>query len=192
MKKLASLFIIVGIVFLAIFGYQYYQIQAAGQQSLEQAEQALSTERFSDGDALDVDEFEASIGDSIGLLSIDTIDATLPIVAGTNPDELDKGVGHHSSTAYPGQNDQILLSGHRDTVFTRLGEVEVGDIISVELPYGTFEYEMVDSKIVDADDTTVIGSTAPDEELIISTCYPFGYLGNAPDRYVLYAVPYEE
>ncbi|GAE95081.1 hypothetical protein JCM21714_4290 [Gracilibacillus boraciitolerans JCM 21714] len=48
---------------------------------------------------------------------------------------------------------------------------------------------MVNSKIVDADDTTIIKSTAPDEELVITTCYPFSYVGNAPERYIIYAKP---
>src|SRR5699024_5895493 len=113
----------------------------------------------------------------------------IPIIEGTDPDELKRGVGHMAQTAYPGENEQIVLSGHRDTVFRSLGDVEVGDIIKVQLPHGTFEYEMVDSIIVSADDTSVIKSTAPNEELVISTCYPFRFVGNAPDRYVIYAVP---
>ena len=51
---------------------------------------------------------------------------------------------------------------------------------------------MTDSIIVSALDTSVIGSTAPNEELVISTCYPFRYIGPAPDRYVIYAVPVDE
>lgn len=108
---------------------------------------------------------------------------------GTDPDDLEKGVGHYKGSAYPLQNDQIVLSGHRDTVFRSLGEVKIGDTFVIELPYGEYTYEMVDSKIVDADDTTIIKSTAPREELVITTCYPFSYVGNAPDRYIIYAKP---
>ncbi|MGM0778447.1 MAG: class D sortase [Bacillota bacterium] len=126
-------------------------------------------------------------GEAIGILKIPRLKAELPIIEGTDEDELEKGVGHYSTTVFPGQPDQILLSGHRDTVFRSLGELEIGDIFLVSMPYGEFTYEITDSKIVDADDTNVIRSTAPDEILTVSTCYPFSYVGNAPSRYILNA-----
>ncbi|WP_436374995.1 class D sortase [Cytobacillus sp. BC1816] len=126
-------------------------------------------------------------GEAIGILKIPRLKAELPIIEGTDEDELDKGVGHYSTTLFPGQPDQILLSGHRDTVFRSLGELEIGDIFQVSMPYGEFTYVITDSKIVDADDTTVIRSTAPEEILTVSTCYPFSYVGNAPSRYILNA-----
>ncbi|USK39900.1 class D sortase [Cytobacillus firmus] len=126
-------------------------------------------------------------GEAIGILKIPRLKAELPIIEGTDEDELEKGVGHYSTTVFPGQHDQILLSGHRDTVFRSLGELEIGDIFEVSMPYGEFTYEITNSKIVDADDTTVIRSTAPDEILTVSTCYPFSYVGNAPSRYILNA-----
>ena len=189
MKKIAILIMTIGIVFLGFGVYQYVSIQMAEKKTHGEAVDLLARAYAEPNKEID---FNPEIGDAIGLLNIDKIDASIAIIEGTDPEELKHGVGHMAQTAFPGDNDQILLSGHRDTVFTRLGEIEVGDIIEVELPYGTFEYEMVDSIIVSADDTSVIGSTAPDEELVISTCYPFGYLGNAPDRYVIYAVPVEK
>ncbi|MBO1912069.1 class D sortase, partial [Microvirga sp. 3-52] len=116
-------------------------------------------------------------GDSIGILYIPRLDREIPIIEGTHEDELAKGVGHFSSTALPGQNDQILLSGHRDTVFRQFGELEHGDEIHVKMKNGTFVYTIFDTDIVDADDRTVIRSTAPDEILTLSTCYPFSYIG---------------
>ncbi|MCU1807649.1 class D sortase [Cytobacillus firmus] len=126
-------------------------------------------------------------GEAIGILKIPRLKAELPIIEGTDEDELEKGVGHYSTTVLPGQDDQILLSGHRDTVFRSLGELEIGDIFLVSMPYGEFTYEITDSEIVDADDPTVIRSTTPHEILTVSTCYPFSYVGNAPSRYILNA-----
>lgn len=126
-------------------------------------------------------------GETIGILNIPRLEAELPIIEGTDEDELEKGVGHYSTTVFPGQPDQILLSGHRDTVFRSLGELEIGDIFRVSMPYGEFTYEITDSEIVDDDDTTVIKSTAPHEILTVSTCYPFSYVGDAPYRYILNA-----
>lgn len=191
MKKIAFLFVFAGLVLLGIGGYQYFKIQAAEKQTMTEATELLEQSSKQDNDAQKVtpQNFFPEMGDAVGILEIPTLEAKLPIVEGTDPDDLEKGVGHYLGSAYPEQNDQIVLSGHRDTVFRSLGDVKVGDTFTVKLPYGDFEYEMVNSKIVDADDTTIIKSTAPDEELVITTCYPFSYVGNAPERYIIYAKP---
>ncbi|MFP7442846.1 class D sortase [Bacillus infantis] len=126
-------------------------------------------------------------GDIIGILEIPALKAELPIIEGTDEEELEKGVGHYAGTVFPGQKDQILLSGHRDTVFRKIGELKMGDELVVKMPYGDFTYEIIDSFIVDADDTTVIKPTAPEEILTLSTCYPFYFVGSAPERYILTA-----
>ncbi|MCK6208151.1 class D sortase [Bacillus infantis] len=126
-------------------------------------------------------------GDIIGILEIPALKAELPIIKGTDEEELEKGVGHYAGTVFPGQKDQILLSGHRDTVFRKIGELKMGDELVVKMPYGDFTYEIIDSFIVDADDTTVIKPTAPEEILTLSTCYPFYFVGSAPERYILTA-----
>jgi sortase A len=131
-------------------------------------------------------------GDIIGILEIPILKAELPIIEGTDEKELEKGVGHYAGTVFPGQNDQILLSGHRDTVFRKIGELKMGDELVVKMPYGDFIYEIIDSFIVDADDTTVIKPTAPEEILTLSTCYPFYFVGSAPDRYILTAKRVED
>ncbi|UOQ48322.1 class D sortase [Gracilibacillus caseinilyticus] len=188
MKKLAILFILAGIVLLGVGGYKYFKIQAAEKQALTEANELIEQSSKSEKKQ-EPETFFPEIGDAVGILEIPSLDAELPIVEGTDPDDLEKGVGHYRGSAYPMQQDQIVLSGHRDTVFRSLGEVDIGDTFTIVLPYGEYEYEMVDSKIVDADDTTIIKSTAPEEELVITTCYPFSYVGNAPERYIIYAKP---
>ncbi|MGG4046153.1 MULTISPECIES: class D sortase [Paenibacillus] len=133
-------------------------------------------------------QFKPRENDVIGLLEIPKIDAKLPIIEGTDEEMLDKGVGHYSSGVFPSDGEQILLSGHRDTVFRKFADLKIGDRFIVNMPYGTFEYEMKSSKIVDKDDTSVIRSMGK-EVLVLSTCYPFHYVGPAPDRYVIYAYP---
>lgn len=190
MKKIALLFMLAGIIFLSIGGYQYIKTKAAEKDALDVVHTMIES-RDSAPSTIDPSSFTANMGEPVGLLQIPSIDAELAIVEGTDPDDLEKGVGHFKSSAYPKQDDQIVLSGHRDTVFRRLGDVKIGDTFTVQLESGDYEYEMVSSKIVDADDTTIIKSTAPDEELVITTCYPFSYIGDAPDRYIIYAKPIE-
>lgn len=124
------------------------------------------------------------IGDEIGQLTIPVINATLPIFHGTDEDELERGVGHYRGSVLPGEPDHTILSGHRDTVFRELKDVEIGDELIVATSAGQFAYEVVDIYIVDAEDTTVIRPTGK-PTISLTTCYPFNFIGNAPDRYII-------
>ncbi|WP_047979547.1 class D sortase [Ornithinibacillus contaminans] len=128
-------------------------------------------------------------GEVFGVLLIPSIEAELPIIEGTDQEELKKGVGHYIGSAYPTQQDQIVLSGHRETVFQNLGDLVVGDQIIIEMPDAAYSYEVTSTDIVDAADRNVIRSTAPDELLTLTTCYPFNFIGDAPERYIIYAKP---
>ncbi|MFD2629189.1 class D sortase [Oceanobacillus kapialis] len=197
MKKLSLLLIVAGLVLLGVGGYQWFHTAQAQKNSLAEAQAMLdegakeSDETASEQPAETTESFSPEMGNTAGILHIPRLDAELPIVEGTDEDELEKGVGHYRGTAYPGQNDQIVLSGHRDTVFRSMGELELGDHLTVKVPYGNFTYEIVDTKIVDADDRTVISPTAPEEVLTLTTCYPFSFVGSAPDRYIITALPVE-
>ncbi|WP_026679462.1 class D sortase [Fictibacillus gelatini] len=125
-------------------------------------------------------------GDNIGELYIPKLHATLPIFHGTNEDELEKGVGHFAGSVLPGERDNSVLAGHRDTVFRKLGEVGKGDLLIVTTSAGKFQYKVKKVRIVDKDDRTVI-VPKPRPTLTVSTCYPFYYVGHAPKRYVLIA-----
>ncbi|WP_349774615.1 class D sortase [Virgibacillus sp. LDC-1] len=180
-----------------IGGYQWYQTNAAQNKSLQEAKQLVEKNQLpsSNGHTDTIsfpDQFNPSVGETVGLLHIPKLSAQLPIVEGTDEDELEKGVGHYRGTAYPTQQDQIVLSGHRDTVFRRMGELEIGDILTIQLPpYGSFSYEISNTKVVPANDRSIIVPTAPNEVLTVTTCYPFTYIGNAPDRYIITALPIE-
>lgn len=125
-------------------------------------------------------------GDKIGELYIPKLNATLPIYEGTVDDVLEKGVGHFLKSVLPGEKDNCVLSGHRDTVFRKLGEIGDGDTLIVRTVAGEFEYQVSKVRIVDKDDLTVI-VPKPRATLTVTTCYPFEYIGSAPERYILVA-----
>ncbi|WP_042142613.1 class D sortase [Paucisalibacillus sp. EB02] len=198
MKKIALLIIIVGFVFVGIGLYEFIKTNANQNEALAEAKSLLEESPIEDNQINSTKEetgstipsnFNPVTGETVGLLHIPKLEADIAIVEGTDPDELDKGVGHYKGTAYPLQQDQIVLSGHRETVFRRMGELELGDILTIKLPYGDFSYEIVDTYIVSADDRTVIAPTYPNEVLTLTTCYPFNFIGNAPDRYIITAHP---
>jgi len=125
-------------------------------------------------------------GETIGSLSIPALNQTFPIIEGTDKESLKKGVGHFINSILPGENNNCVISGHRDTVFYKLGDLTVGDQFIVQTSAGTFTYEIVTIKIVDKDDKTIIVPT-DHAVLTVTTCYPFYFIGNAPDRYILIA-----
>jgi len=191
MKKLMNAFFMLLVVSIILIGVgmigwsskEYIETKTSEHKAKEEIEKILSAK-----EPIDKEDFKPNFGEAAGMLIIDKIDANLPIVEGTDEDDLKKGVGHYTGTSYPLDGDQVFLSGHRDTVFKRMGELEVGDILTVRMPYGDFDYEIVSTKIVDADDRTII--VPHDEEILtVSTCYPFGYIGSAPDRYIIDAKP---
>lgn len=187
-KFLSFLFIVAGLSLLLYGGFELLQTHLKENERLEEAKAFISEEINNDPEIIEY-EYHFEHGETIGTLYIPRLDRELPIVEGTDPDNLKEGVGHYSDTGYPGQNRQILLSGHRDTVFRNFGELEHGDEFHVRMENGTFIYVFRDYEIVGADDTTVIDLERKDEVLTISTCYPFYFIGDAPDRYVIYAYP---
>lgn len=125
-------------------------------------------------------------GEVIGSLSIPALKQKFPVVEGTGDDDLKRGVGHFSQSVLPGEQDNCVLSGHRDTVFASLGKLKVGDRLIAQTTAGTFTYRIRRIRIFHKDDTTIIVPT-DHAVLTVSTCYPFHFVGAAPDRYVLIA-----
>ncbi|MDR0136159.1 class D sortase [Metabacillus idriensis] len=187
-KFFSLLLIAAGLLFTGYGVWQIVQTNVKTNQSLADAQAAIrSADEKKMPSPTPEKGYEPEIGNAAGILKIDRLDAELPIVEGTDPDDLAKGVGHYKGSYYPNENGQIVLSGHRDTVFRKAGDLEIGDSLTILLPYGEFEYKINSTKIVDADDMSVITLQNEKEELILTTCYPFSFIGNAPERYIIYA-----
>jgi sortase A len=192
-KKLPLIMIMAGLIVIGFGVWQIVETNFQTDASLKEAKRIVAKaesnydeeEPFKNPKKIDPPKF----GDTVGLLKIPKIEAELAIVEGTDPNDLKKGVGHYKGSYFPAENGQIVLSGHRDTVFRRLGELDPGDLFEVQMPNGKFKYELTNTKIVDADDRTIITLQNTKEELIIITCYPFRFVGNAPERYIIYAKP---
>jgi sortase A len=127
-----------------------------------------------------------SEGDNIGSLTIPALKQEFPILQGTDGPELQDGVGHFAQSVLPGEEDNCVLSGHRETVFRQLGNLKIGDQLIVQTSAGTFTYEVKGTRIVPADDKTVIVPT-DHAVLTLTTCYPFDTPGYFPDRYIVSA-----
>lgn len=127
-------------------------------------------------------------GEEMATLLIPKIEKKYSVYWGTDPATLDQGVGMFVSdlTTLPGGSGHTVLSGHRDTVFTGLGKLEESDLLYVEYENEVFVYGITDIWITHEEDRSVI--VEKDEStLTLTTCYPFDFIGYAPDRYIVQA-----
>ncbi len=127
-------------------------------------------------------------GTKYATLKISTIDLSLPVYHGDTMDILNYGIGHYAGSYFPGESGSILLAGHNNAgVLRRLPEVQIGDIITLETTYGTFSYQMTESKIINKTDEYLLPIQDEEELLMIYTCYPVTAIGLTNQRYVVYA-----
>lgn len=129
---------------------------------------------------------DTEIGSYVFRLSLPRLHTTLPVVEGTTTAALKKGPGHLEGTSLPGVPGNSVIAGHRDTHFRVLKDIRIGDEIWVERGPHRYVYEVTDATIVSPEDTTALRSTS-ESILTLVTCYPFYYLGPAPDRFVVRA-----
>jgi len=183
--------LLLGVVGVGYAGVQIYQMRtSAGNQVLP----ALAPLEPTPESTTTADSFNHAvvyspypkIGDVIGTVSLPSLKEKLPIIEGTGDAELKRGVGHYVRSVLPGISDNSVLAGHRDSVFSQLGKLALGDPIIVRTAAGQFTYMVTKFRIVMADDRTVIVPTSY-AVLTLSTCYPFRYIGNAPKRYIVTA-----
>jgi sortase A len=122
----------------------------------------------------------------LGRLEIPTLGLSTIVREGEDARTLQLAVGHIAGTSLPGAPGNMGLAAHRDTFFRRLGEINRGDLIRLVAVEGTFTYAVESTEIVDPDDLWVLDPT-PEPSLTLVTCYPFTYIGTAPERFIVRA-----
>ncbi len=201
---------VVGLAFAGVSGYQWIEAGSSGASKDPDAAQSVSDnwENTETEEALNVEELNAKgtaemenegedpydmeheyeKGEEMAEMSIPALERVYPIYWGTDDEALDQGVGLHEGdhTTTPDGLVHTVLSGHRDTVFSEMGELEEGDRIYLEYEEKTYEYQIRETWITDADDRSVI-TKKDDPTLTLTTCYPFTYVGPAPERYIIEA-----
>jgi len=125
-------------------------------------------------------------GDILGRLSIPRLDVSTMVREGDDDGVLSLAAGHIPSTALPGQNGNMAVAGHRDTIFRALKDIRKNDVIRFETVTGSHDYVVDTTNIVAPDDVDVLRS-GKDPQLTLVTCYPFYYVGAAPKRFIVSA-----
>jgi len=128
----------------------------------------------------------AVTGGLVGRIEIPRLGLSAIVIEGTGRTTLRRAVGHISGTALPGQPGNIGISGHRDTLFRPLRNIQQNDIITLTTLLGEYRYRVVSTRIVSPYDVAVL-SPSRSEILTLVTCYPFYFVGSAPDRFIVRA-----
>jgi sortase A len=123
----------------------------------------------------------------LAVIRIRRLGIEAPVLEGTEDWALDRGVGHVEDTAPPGARGNCALAGHRDGFFRALKDVQQGETIELETTSGTATYRVERTWIVGPDDVSVLDPT-PAPSVTLVTCYPFYFVGAAPQRFIVRAV----
>jgi sortase A len=136
-------------------------------------------------------EYEESLkvgGDPpLAVLSIDSLGIRVPVYNGADDHNLNRGVGRIKGTAWIGTEGNLGIAGHRDGFFRPLKDIVAGDSMELQTANGIISYEVSSIEIVNPDDVSVLFPTAG-RSITLVTCYPFYYVGHAPERFIVKAI----
>lgn len=129
--------------------------------------------------------------DPLAVLRIPKIGLEVAVLEGTDDFTLNRAVGHIEDTARPGDKGNVGIAGHRDGFFRGLKDIVKGDTMELETVTGRQTYRVDDIWIVNPEDVQVLDPT-PRAALTLVACYPFYFVGHAPQRYIVRAVQQDD
>jgi sortase A len=127
----------------------------------------------------------------VAVLRLERLKIRVPVFEGTDELTLNRGVGWITGTARPGDVGNVGIAGHRDGFFRGLKDVSVGDAIELSTVGGTATYAVDQVQIVSPDNVSVLRQRRT-PSLTLVTCYPFYFVGDAPQRFIVQAALKEQ
>lgn len=125
-------------------------------------------------------------GQTVGRLEIPRIGVSVMVVEGVGYGDLKRAAGHIPGTALPWQGGNVGIAAHRDTFFRPLQEIRANDTIQIKTLNGEYRYRVISTQVVKPSDVQVLNPSRGDV-LTLVTCYPFYYIGAAPERFIVRA-----
>lgn len=186
LRGVRYLFFVTGILALGYVGFTLLDArlyQASAKRSLE------SQIRVEKEDKVTQPKPPVKAGDVLGRMDIPRLGVSVAVLQGTNSRMLRLGVGHIKGTPLPGEAGNSGIAGHRDTFFRELKDVRRNDEIQLQTATGLLRYQVDWVKVVAPDDTSVL-TPSTEATLTLVTCYPFYFVGPAPNRFVVRAHKY--
>ncbi len=129
---------------------------------------------------------EHELDTPLAILRIPKIKLEVAVLEGTSELVLNRGVGHITGTPRPGAGGNVGIAGHRDGYFRGLKDITEGDLIVVETLTGIEHYTITEFLVVNPPDVWVLEPTEV-PSITLVTCYPFYFVGSAPQRYIVRA-----
>ena len=125
-------------------------------------------------------------GDVLGLVAIPAVDLEVPLYDGASDLHLNLGIARIEGTARPGGDGNLGIAGHRDGYFRALKDIKLGDEILLTTMDGVLTYKVDELTIVDPSAIEVLDDRTRDSITLV-TCYPFYFVGHAPERFIVHA-----
>jgi sortase A len=122
----------------------------------------------------------------LGRLEVPSLKMSATVLEGSDDATLRRGAGHLEDTPLPGQSGNMAIAGHRDTVFRPLKNVRAGDALDLTTTDRIYHYRVSRTLIVGPRDVHVLDPTS-EPTITLVTCYPFEFLGHAPQRFIVQA-----
>ncbi|MCU1386028.1 MAG: sortase [Acidobacteria bacterium] len=122
----------------------------------------------------------------LGRLNAPSVKLSTAVLEGSDDATLSRGSGHIEDTPFPGQPGNVGIAGHRDTTFRALRNIHLGDTLEFNTGDRVYRYRISKTWIVGPDDVYVLDPT-PQPALTLVTCYPFEFVGHAPNRFIVRA-----
>jgi sortase A len=205
-SRIQRLLLIIGVVLMGVYAAAYFHKEVLSRAQLRQFDrpqmqgivekrEALPTQPgfkvdFRLWSEKRIAEYEESLARKIdpplALLRISKVQLEVPVLEGTDDFTLNRGVGRIVGTARPGEEGNIGIAGHRDGFFRVLKDVEPGDTIDLVTPSRAERYTVDRIVLVRPEDVSVL-RPRPVRSLTLVTCYPFYFIGSAPQRYIVQA-----
>lgn len=190
MKLIERLLWLIGTVLIAVYGTHILANEnargddvAAFKAAFAQPEQSLWSEgRIEAYNA----SLTAAVSDVIGILEIPRLALEVPVYDGASDLHMDRGAARIEGTALPGEPGNLGVAGHRDGFFRVLKDIELGDEITVTSAAGPEIYIVSELSIVPPTAVEVLEPTATPSVTLV-TCYPFYFVGHAPERFIVRA-----
>ncbi len=128
----------------------------------------------------------AAMAGLVGRIEIPRLNVSVMVMEGDSEAILSHAAGHIPGTSLPGKPGNIGISAHRDSFFRPLRNVRRDDIVELTTLAGSFRYRVLSASIVQPSEVSVLNPGAT-EVLTLVTCYPFYFIGSAPDRFIVRA-----
>jgi sortase A len=128
----------------------------------------------------------AKPGDWVARLDAPSVGLSATVIEGSTDQMLARAAGHIENTAFPGEAGNTGIAGHRDTTFRAVRNLKPGDRLRLTTANDAFDYRIDRAFIVKPEDVYVLAPTSA-PTLTLVTCYPFTFIGHAPERYIVQA-----